>query len=101
MFLSPDEAAAWLASLGVEQWPSPFPRAVVERDFECHTIWLATVAGEAIATASVLMNDPMFRGGTGGNAWYLYRFAVRRKAGGTDRYCRPWRLRRRRTVLST
>ena len=57
-----DEAAQWLASIGVEQWPSPFPRIVLERDLQHGTIWLVTLDQRPIATASVLTNDPMFWG---------------------------------------
>jgi GrpB-like predicted nucleotidyltransferase (UPF0157 family) len=80
-----DEAASWLGSAGVQQWTSPFPRAVVDRDFEHNTVWLATLDGYCIATASTLTRDPMFWGDVGGDAWYLHRFAVRRLFAGLGR----------------
>lgn len=77
-----DEAAQWLTSIGVQQWPSPFPRATVARDFEHNLVWLAVLDGQTVATASVLTTDPLFWGDVGGNAWYLHRVAVRRSVAG-------------------
>jgi GNAT superfamily N-acetyltransferase len=77
-----DEAAHWLASRGIQQWLSPFPRVVVERDFESHTVWLASHDGYPIATASTLRRDPMFWGDLTDNAWYLHRLAIRRNWAG-------------------
>ena len=77
-----DEAASWLSSLGINQWPSPFPRVTVQRDFEHHAVWLATLDGHAVATLSILTEDPLFWGDLGGNAWYLHRLAIRRHAAG-------------------
>lgn len=79
------ESASWLARIGVEQWPSPFPRSAVENDFKHHTVWLATIGSATIATASILAHDPMFWGDLGGKAWYLHRFAVRRDFAGVGR----------------
>jgi hypothetical protein len=35
---------------------------VVERDLRTHAVWLATIDGRPIATASTLTSDPMFWG---------------------------------------
>jgi Acetyltransferase (GNAT) family len=80
-----DEAAGWLNTIGVEQWPFPFPRVVVQRDFEQNTVWLASIDGEIIATASILLTDPLFWGDLGRDAWHLHRFAVRRHVAGVGR----------------
>ncbi len=77
-----DEAAQWLASIGVRQWPSPFPRVTVDRDLEHNAVWIAVLGGRTVATASVLTTDPLFWGDVGGDAWYLHRLAIRRSVAG-------------------
>lgn len=79
------EAARWLADRGIQQWPSPFPRAVVESDFEENCVWVATIDATIIATASILQHDPLFWGDLGGDAWYLHRLAIRREFAGSGR----------------
>ncbi len=74
-----------MAGIGVQQWPSPFPRIVVERDLQHDTVWLVALDQRPIATASVLANDPMFWGDLCGTAWYLHRLAIRRSAAGIGR----------------
>jgi GNAT superfamily N-acetyltransferase len=85
-----DEAARWLITRGIQQWPSPFPRVVVERDFETNTVWLASLDGHPIATASTLTSDPMFWGDLTDNAWYLHRLAIRRHEAGAGRQFLEW-----------
>jgi hypothetical protein len=80
-----DEAACWLASIGVQQCPSPFPRPVVERDLEHNAVWLASHGAHPVATASVLTRDQTFWGDVGGSAWYLHRLAIRRDVAGSGR----------------
>jgi hypothetical protein len=77
-----DEASSWLAGRGIQQWPSPFPRATIEHDFEHNTVWLASVDRHPVATLSILTTDPLFWGDVNGNAWYLHRFAIRRSVAG-------------------
>ena len=78
-----DEAARWLSSIEIQQWPLPFPRVTVDGDFEQNTVWLAELDGKTVATASILTKDPMFWGDVRGNAWYLHRLAIRRSVAGT------------------
>jgi predicted N-acetyltransferase YhbS len=80
-----DEAARWLSGVGVQQWPYPFPRVVVDRDLEHNAVWIAMLDGAAIATASILDADPTFWGDVEANAAYLHRFAVRRRVAGAGR----------------
>jgi GNAT superfamily N-acetyltransferase len=84
-----DEAAEWLITRGIHQWPSPFPQVVVERDFEFNTVWLASLDGHPVATASILESDPLLWGAAD-NAWYLHRLAIRRHAAGTGRQLLHW-----------
>jgi hypothetical protein len=85
-----NEASAWLIGRGIQQWPSPFPRTVVERDLKTHAVWLATIDGRPIATASTLTSDPMFWGDQPDSAWYLHRLARCRDVSGGGRQLLRW-----------
>ena len=80
-----DEAASWLGTIGVAQWPSPFSRTTVERDFEQNEVWLAATGERVVGTISVLKKDRMFWGDLDGDAWYLHRLAIRRNVAGCGR----------------
>jgi hypothetical protein len=80
-----DEAAWWLQIRGIQQWPSPFPRSVVDYDLEYNSVWLALLGESTVGTASILKTDPMFWGDVGGDSWYLHRFAIRRQVAGAGR----------------
>jgi predicted N-acetyltransferase YhbS len=84
------EAATWLLARGIRQWPSPFPRQLVEHDIKNNKVWLATHQGQDIATASLIRSDPMFWGDHSVNAWYLHRFAVRRSTAGVGHNFLRW-----------
>jgi len=83
-----DEAAGWLASRGVEQWPARFrPEWVVEQVAAGYT-WLAWVDGAAVGTVTLDWDDPLWTDGIG--AGYVHRLAVRRGAAGLGRALLDW-----------
>ena len=80
-----DEAAAWLWSRGIRQWPEYFaPRWVLPR-LEAGETWLAWSGGEAVATFTLQWDDRAWSDHHDDDAGYVHRLAVRRSAGGLGR----------------
>ena len=80
-----DEAAAWLWSRGIRQWPEYFePQWVLPR-LEAGETWLAWSAGEAVGTFTLQWDDAAWSDHHDDDAGYVHRLAVRRSAAGLGR----------------
>jgi GNAT superfamily N-acetyltransferase len=71
-------AAAWLRSRGVEQWPDRFATDWVMPAIEAGETWLAELDGQIVGSLVVQWDDPLFWAGYPSDAGYLHRLAVRR-----------------------
>jgi GNAT superfamily N-acetyltransferase len=76
------DAAAWLRSTGIEQWPDRFPIGWVMPAIERGETWLGEVNDQAVGTLVVHWDDPIFWAGYPADAGYLHRLAVRRPGTG-------------------
>jgi ribosomal protein S18 acetylase RimI-like enzyme len=76
------EAARWLLSRGIQQWPDPFPRERVERLVRRGDFYVALLDGEPVATLALQWADPAFWGDQPDDAGYVHGLAVRRTHGG-------------------
>ena len=76
------EAARWLLSRGIRQWPDPFPRERVERLVCRGDVYLARLDGKPVATLALQWADPAFWGEQPDEAGYVHALAVRRSHGG-------------------
>jgi ribosomal protein S18 acetylase RimI-like enzyme len=76
------EAARWLLSRRIRQWPDPFPRERVERLVRRGDFYLARLDGETVATLALQWADPAFWGEQPDDAGYVHALAVRRTHGG-------------------
>jgi len=80
-----DEAAAWLWSQGIRQWPEYFePQWVIPR-LEAGETWLAWSGGEAMGTFALQWVDVAWSDHHDDDAGYVHRLAVRRSAAGLGR----------------
>jgi ribosomal protein S18 acetylase RimI-like enzyme len=77
-----DEATRWVHDLGYEQWPLPFPRAEVAAAIERGEVYVAELDGDAVATMTLLWNDPTYWGERPPDAVYLHKLAVSRAYAG-------------------
>jgi GNAT superfamily N-acetyltransferase len=77
-----DDATGWVAELGHEQWPLPYPREDVAAAIERGEVYVAEVDGEAVGTITVLADDPVYWGERPPDAHYVHKLAVRRDRGG-------------------
>jgi GNAT superfamily N-acetyltransferase len=78
-----NDAAAWLQSRGIDQWPHPFPRTRVERHFADGDVYLAFVADQPAGTFALFEADPAVWGDQPPDALYLHGLAVRRAYAGS------------------
>lgn len=78
------EAAGWLAGRGIDQWPTPFPDAVVADGVSTGVVYLAYRSVLPVATITLQWSDPAFWPDQGDDdaAAYVHRLAVRRGAAG-------------------
>src|SRR5690242_7469482 len=76
-----DEAAAWLAGRGVEQWPERFERSWVEQSIARGETWLVRSESETVATLTLDWSDPVWADDMRA-AGYVHRMAVRRPGTG-------------------
>jgi len=80
-----DEAAAWLWSQGIRQWPEYFaPQWVLPR-LEAGETWLAWSSGEAVGTFTLQWEDVAWSDHHDDDAGYVHRLAVRRGSKGLGR----------------
>jgi len=77
-----DEATVWVGERGYEQWPLPFPRADIEAAIERGEVYLAELDGDAVATVTLLWDDPTYWGDRPADAAYVHKLAVTRACAG-------------------
>ena len=84
-----DEAALWLESRGLGQWPRPFPVEWIRSGLAVGTCYLAWDGLMPVGTFSLQPTDPAFWGERPNEppnyAMYLHRLAVRRSHRGLGR----------------
>ena len=76
------EAAAWLRSRGIEQWPSPYPADWVAPSIERGETYLVRQNGAVAGTITLRWEDPAFWGEEPPVAGYAHGIAVRREFAG-------------------
>lgn len=77
------EAAKWLASRGICQWPEHgFPASDVAERIKREEMHLVYLAGEPVATIAIDWADSYFWAFTDDDAVYVHRLAVRRQWAG-------------------
>lgn len=69
-------AARWMTDAGIEQWPCPFPREIVEASVSRGETHLALLAGELIGSVALLEQDAAWWGPQPPDALYLHRLVV-------------------------
>jgi hypothetical protein len=84
-----DDAAAWLQSGGVVQWPPRFEPSWVEGALRRGETWLVRV-GETISATVTLDQADSVWDGPPGRALYVHRMAVRREAAGLGGAILTW-----------
>jgi GNAT superfamily N-acetyltransferase len=77
-----DDATRWVGELGFEQWPLPFPRNEIEAAVERGEVYVGDLDGEAVATVTLLRDDPEYWGERPPDAVYVHKLAVRRDHAG-------------------
>jgi predicted N-acetyltransferase YhbS len=78
-----DEATVWVNDLGFSQWPLPFPRDQLAGAIERGEVYVVeSEDGEAVATVSMLPDDPVYWGDQPPDAFYVHKLAVRRDQAG-------------------
>jgi len=77
-----DEATRWAHQLGYEQWPLPFPHGEVRAAIERGEVYIAELGGDAVATMTLLWDDPMYWGERPSDAVYVHKLAVSRTYAG-------------------
>jgi ribosomal protein S18 acetylase RimI-like enzyme len=77
-----DEATVWVGERGYEQWPLPFPRDELAAAIERGEVYLAELDGDAVATVTLLWDDPKYWGARPPDAAYVHKLAVSRAAAG-------------------
>jgi len=77
-----DEATVWVGERGYEQWPLPFPREEVAQAIERGEVYVAELDGDAVATVTLLWDDPTYWGERPADAAYVHKLAVSRACAG-------------------
>ena len=78
-----DEATVWVNDLGFSQWPLPFPRDQLAAAIGRGEVYVVeSEDGEAVATVSMLPDDPLYWGDQPPDAYYVHKLAVRRDQAG-------------------
>jgi GNAT superfamily N-acetyltransferase len=78
-----NEAARWLSSRGIKQWPTDgFPRDLIARDIAYGEVYIARRDRRAVGTFTLQWSDELFWPGAAEAAGYIHRIAVRREARG-------------------
>jgi len=78
-----DEATEWVNDLGFSQWPLPFPREQLAAAIDRGEVYVVeSEEGEAVATVSMLHDDPVYWGDQPPDAFYVHKLAVRRDSAG-------------------
>jgi len=84
------EAAAWLRSRGVVQWPYPYPAEWVAASIERGETYLARENGAVLGTITLRWADPAFWGEQPPVAGYVHGLAVRRAFAGRGPELLDW-----------
>jgi GNAT superfamily N-acetyltransferase len=77
-----DEATDYVAALGYDQWPVPFPQDELAQRIERGELFMVEVDGDTAATFTLLWDDPSFWGEQPPDAAYLHKLAIRREYAG-------------------
>ena len=77
-----DEATRWVGELGYEQWPLPFPRDALAAAIARAEVYVVEDEGDAVATVTLLRDDPLYWGERPPDAVYVHKLAVRRACAG-------------------
>ena len=77
-----DEATIWVGERGYEQWPHPFPHDELVAAIDRGDVYLAELDGDAVATVTLLWDDPMYWGERPADAAYVHKLAVSRACAG-------------------
>lgn len=78
-----NEAARWLASRAIDQWPADgFPYDIISADVSRGEVFIAKQRSLAVATFTLQWSDQLFWPGASDDAGYVHRIAVRRSARG-------------------
>lgn len=92
-----EEAIAWAAAHGYDTWrpgafhsPDGSGRARLEEAQEAGALHLVWDGGAAIATFTLLVEDPLYWPGASPDALYFHRFAVRRSHAGIGPRILEW-----------
>ena len=85
-----EEAAGWLRSRGIDQWPAVFRREAVADRVGRREVYLAWAASEAAGTFSLQADDAVMWGERPPDALYLHGLAVRRRHAGLGRELLAW-----------
>jgi hypothetical protein len=92
-----EEVAAWGTSEGFPNWipgsfagPDSRGGSHLLGDIAAGGLYLVWRGDDAVATLSLLEDDPIFWPDAGDEAMYLHRFAVRRSAAGAGRTAVLW-----------
>lgn len=84
------EAAEWLLSRGIEQWPQRFQEAFILEPIARGDTHIAFVDGRAAGTITLHRRDPTFWPTSSEDALYVHRVAVRRSHAGLGRFLVTW-----------
>ncbi|WP_369183356.1 GNAT family N-acetyltransferase [Streptomyces sp. Y1] len=85
-----DEAGGWLHARGITtQWPTRFDPSWVAGDIARGETWLVSVGGELSGTVTLNWSDALWTD-LGGEAGYVHRLAVRRRARGLGGLILDW-----------
>ena len=84
------EAAAWLRSRGIEQWPHPYPAEWVAASIKRGETYLARENGAAAGTITLRWADRAFWGEQPPVAGYVHGLAVRREFAGRGSELLEW-----------
>jgi ribosomal protein S18 acetylase RimI-like enzyme len=77
-----EEARAWLADNGIEQWKIPYPPSLVAQAIERGESYLAYLGKELVGTIRLQWSDEMLWGKTAEDAGYVHNLVVSRKFAG-------------------
>lgn len=77
-----EEARAWLADNGIEQWKIPYPPIKIAQAIERGEAYLVYLGEESIGTIRLQWSDEMLWGKTADDAGYVHNLVVSRKFAG-------------------
>jgi GNAT superfamily N-acetyltransferase len=77
-----DEATVWVGDRGYEQWPLPFPVEEIAAAIDRGEVYVAELDGDAVATVTLLWDDPMYWPDKPADAAYVHKLAVSRACAG-------------------